>query len=737
MNNKSFFTRMAGLMAGALLTFSGAVIARAANAEADALPTFTENHIKVSVAPAAASDSKAAFQARTQTFRKGSAGIEEFNVTQELDKTTTLTVDGRALFGAEDYLAQFKLAKNEVGSFEAGYKSVRTFYDGAGGFFPINNAWLPLYSRQLYVDRGTFFVNGTIALPKAPVFTFTYRNETRSGRKDSTIMGDSDLTGIPIYRPSSLNLIPSARKFVPAYIQLGERQETWEVAMKHIVGDTTYRLALLGNRINNNDTRSVDRYPGELSPRPALPSNPVPPILVSPYQVANQNKGYDQQAFKENGLTWMGKIETKLSDQVTVYVDANLRHATMDVAGTRAITAYILTDTGLTTTIGGYTPGGRSPYSPAGTGKLKEDILTGVVGFDWNPLKTLELHAALKGETEEFSGDYTANYTLNMITLTTGAVVPQTLAAPNSLNTTEHPWTPELSARYTGIKDVVLWAMWDYRTMSQNERTSYIGLTTGPTAMVLTAPAGANDKVKEKHTSVKIGANWTPNSMLMVRGELFKKDHENNFTGQGTNLGGYYILDYDTYGARVTATVKARPDLSFSTRYLVQRGKADIAEDGYLLGNSNDSRRYQLSETIDWNPNKSVYVQGNLCLFWDTVGTVYPRAGGAANDVLHNADNNFWNASVVLGYVVDKDTDAQIQGTYYKANNWNPALAAATMPYGQGGKDYSVTIGLKHKFSDRMVGSAKVGYFNSNNETTGGFANYKGTIGYLTLDYRL
>jgi len=59
------------------------------------------------------------------------------------------------------------------------------------------------------------------------------------------------------------------------------------------------------------------------------------------------------------------------------------------------------------------------------------------------------------------------------------------------------------------------------------------------------------------------------------------------------------------------------------------------------------------------------------------------------------------------------------------------------MPYGQSGRDYSLTVGLKHKFSDRMVGSAKVGYFNSNNETTGGFANYKGTVGYLSLDYRL
>lgn len=737
MNNRSFFTRTAGLMAGTLVIVAGAPFARAANAEADALPEFTENYIKVSGTGLSLSGSKAAAQAQTQIAKTGAAGLEEFNLTKELSKETTLTVDARALAGAEDYLAQFKVTKNEVGSFEAGYKRVRTFYDGAGGFFPINNAWLPLYPRPLFVDRGTFFINGTIALPKAPIFTFNYRNETRGGRKGSTIMGDTDLTGIPIFRPTSLNLVSSNRKIIPAYLQLGERQETWEAAVQHSVGNTTYRLALIGTRINNLDTRSVDRYPGELSPRPALPSNPVPAIQVSPTQVANQNKGFDQQGVKEDGLTWTGKIETKISDQLKAYVSGSYHHATIDTAISRQITAYILTDAGLTTTVGGFTPAGRSPYSHTGTGHLKEDVFTGVMGVEWNPTKNIETTAALKGEDFTTTGNYTANYITNMVALNTGVVTPVPLSAPNSNKITEKPWIPEFSVRYSGIKDVALWILWDYRTAPGDERTSYVGLTTGPTAMVLTAPTGANDKVKEKHTNLKVGANWTPNSMFMVRGEVFTKDHENNFTGYGPALGSYYILDYDTYGVRVTATVKPRAGLAFSTRYLVQRGKAEIAESGYVNTNSNDSRRYQLSETIDWNPNKSVYVQANLCMFWDTIGTVYPRAGGAANDVLHNSDNNFWNGSVVTGYVVDKDTDAQVQATCYKANNWNPQLAAATMPYGQGGEDYSLTVGVKHKFSDRMVGAAKVGYFHSDSDTTGGFANYKGTVGYLSLSYRL
>src|SRR3954468_16557265 len=123
--NISFLSRTAGLLAGALLALTSA---RAA--EADALPTFDENYVKVSATGATLSGSHAAFQNRTQISKNGAGGIEAFNYTAEVAKATTFQIDGRALPGAEDYLAQFKLTKEEVGNVEVGYKRARTFYDG-------------------------------------------------------------------------------------------------------------------------------------------------------------------------------------------------------------------------------------------------------------------------------------------------------------------------------------------------------------------------------------------------------------------------------------------------------------------------------------------------------------------------------------------------------------------------------------------------------------------------------
>ncbi len=735
MNVKSFsLFRTAGLLAGACFVLCAARAADTAKAESDALALTDENTIKVSGQVNDFNGNKAASQTAKQVPKTGFGGIESLNYTKELSKVSTLQIDGRALPGMEDYLAQFRVTKNEVGSFEAGYKRFRTFYDGAGGFFPLNNAWLPIYARALYVDRGKFFANATIAMPKAPVFTFRYTNETRSGRKSSTIWGDTDQTGVPISSVAALNLISANRKIIPAYIQLGERHEVMEASVRHSIGHTTMSFSVIGDRVNNLNLRSVDRYPGELKPFPAIPANP--PTLVPALLANNENKGFDQQGLTLKGLTFMGKVETAVNDQVNVYATASHRRSDGDTTGSRLITAKIQTLTGLASQVGAFTPAGRPPYSLNSTGTLDVDVLTGVVGIDARPMKELRLSLAFKGEDYSSSAASTANYISTMVNQTTGVITPVPLTGANSSSIDEKVWTPEVDVRYTGIKSMALYAAWDYRTSPGDEQLRYVGITTSTAGPVVLSPAViVNDKVKEKHANFKIGANWTVSPMLTLRAEFFSRDHENNFNGYGTSLGSYYVLDYDIYGARVTAIAKLSPTLSFTTRYVQQRGKAEVAEDGYITGDSNDSKRYHIGETINWNPTKLFYMQANVNVVFDKTSTAYPRAGGTANDVLHNADNNYWNGNVLAGFVVDKQTDAMVQGTYYRANNYNPALAAATDPYGAGAREYGLYVGVKHKFSDKLLGSAKVGYLDRRNDTAGGNSDFHGPLAYVSLEH--
>ena len=103
---------------------------------------------------------------------------------------------------------------------------------------------------------------------------------------------------------------------------------------------------------------------------------------------------------------------------------------------------------------------------------------------------------------------------------------------------------------------------------------------------------------------------------------------------------------------------------------------------------------------------------------------------------LRNADNNYWNGSLITGFAVDKATDAQLTVTCYKADNYHAELVA-TDPFGAGARDVGAYLGLKHKFSPRMLGHAKVGYLDSRNDATGGNTNFRGPLGYLAIEYGL
>jgi len=733
MNTKiSQLLRTAGLLPAACLAV---VTTRAADSKADTVKIEGDNVIKVSAQATDFSGHRAASQASTQVFRNLSGGIEELAVGHELDQTTTLQIDGRALPGAEDYLAQFRLTRFEVGSLETGYKRFRTFYDGVGGFFPLNNAWLPIHPRALYVDRGRFFTTATIALPKQPVFTLRYTNETRSGRKDSTIWGDTDFTGVPIYSLSSLNPVSANRKIIPAYLELSERHENWEASVRHGFGSTRVFFSIGGGRIKNLNTRSIDRYPGELRPFPAIPSNP--PALIPPQLANNENQGSDQQGVKQDRLTSMARVEAPVGDGLKVFAEASHFSTEAETSGSRLIYAKLQTPVDVKNEIGLFTPGGRPPYSYLGTGTTESTVVTGIVGLEARTGKHLRLQLAFKGEDYSSRGKSTANYLSTMVVQATGVTTPVPLTGQNESTIDEKVWVPEAEFRYTGFKDCTLYGTWDYRNSPGDEYLRYGSITTSPGGpVVLAAPVISTDKVKERHHNATLGANWNLSRAATLRAEVFTKDHENRFTGTAANLGDYYHLDFDIRGARLTAELRPAPGLSCKTRYVHQRGKAVIASAGYLDGDSNDSKRHSIGETIDWNPGKTIYVQLNVNVVFDQTSTAYPRAGGSANDVLRNSDNNYWNGSLVTGFAMDQSTDATVTATWYKADNFNREITASD-PLGAGGRDYALYAGLKRRFSPKVLGHAKLGYVDSRNDTTGGNTNFRGPVGYLAIEYGL
>ena len=726
--------RNAALFAGLTLVLGQASAGTAPLKEADAFPVF-DSYIKISGQAPSVTGNAAAYAERFRTPDSGAYGIEALHLSKDLDNKMSVEIDGKALTGAEDYLGKFKLTKEEVGTVEVGYKRFRTFYDGIGGFFPLNSAWMPMGTQELHTDRANFWTEVTVALPDKPVFHLRYSDELRNGRKDSTIWGDSDQTGIPIYNVSSLNPVSANKKIVPSYLAIDEHQKTLLGSVTHTVGNTELELEIVNTRTTSDDTRWMNRYLGELKPFPLFRTT-APAFLIDGTQANNLTSGFDEQVSNAHIWAYTGKFETKVSDQLTVFGGVTYQDASADIAGNRQMTLTIATGTGIVNAVGGFVgASGRPPYSyKTVAGSTKEKTTTGNLGVTYKPQKDFRVTLALKGETQDMSGSNLVNYMSNSIVQATGVVTPVNVLAPNTSSRSEKPWTPELDVRYSGIKNLALYSTVDYRFASGDEVGSSTGVSTGGGAA---AAVVSTDNVKNNHGHYKVGANWDVCSMFTLRSEFFYKDHVNKYLGYGATLGDRFILGYQFRGYKLTAIAKLLPTLQVTGRYVGQKGKMDTTLDTGDSYQSLDSTNHMFGGTVDWNPNKNVYVQGNINVVFATMSTAYPQSGLAANDVVRNADNDYINGSLIAGFVVDKDTDAQIEYTYYKASNYDPAVPSAAIAYGAGGKEYTVTAGVKHKLSDRMILNGKVGYFDTRSETTGGNTNYRGPLAYLSIAYSL
>jgi hypothetical protein len=738
----------AGVLVSGLVLLAGLPARAADKPKEDAFPNY-ESYIKISGQAAAISGSDTSFQSRTKQPADGGAGIEDLHITKDISKETSLVVDGKALVGSEDYLGSLKLTKNDVGTFEMGYKRFRTFYDGVGGFFPLNQNWMTLADQDLHIDRSKFWVEGTLNLPKLPVITLEYTNELRSGNKDSTIWGSTDFTGLPFNLAP--NPISPTRKFAPSYLHVGERNEALGLTIRHTIGKTNLFVELRTEDRNNVDTRYVTNFPGEVIPWTIASLSTTVPAgqIANPQNIAKAAAGpatwNNQQSIAEtegmraktNEFTF--EADTPLTDKLTLKIKGAYELVHTAVVGDRPL----VTQTATSTAIVAVTTNNYGAL--AGGTRVKN--LVGNIALDWKPTKTLFLKLAFRGQEEYVRGSSTYNVTAAS---GTPAVTLATTPRLGWAKLEQDVRTPVLEVRYTGIKDLALYFNGSQRDLSGIERN-----TSAYNPLTATIGTIAQQSVNEDHGNYTLGANWKTSPILTVRGEVFRKGHKDNTTGIDTRIGDYYLLDSSYEGFKVTALARPSPFLGITTRYVNQRGKMQVT--GFLptypAYDSLKSRNHIISESIDWTPNKNFYAQLNANIVFNVISTVYPRAGVTpatvnaaglttayqfdSNRGVQNSDNNYLTTGLLMGAAITRDTDAQFQWTYYHANNGNPVVASMTMPFGVAVKDTQITVGMKHKFSDTWYAQAKVGYFESTNDTSGGRANYHGPVAYVSFDHAL
>jgi hypothetical protein len=677
-------------------------------------------------------------------------GIQDLHFEQAVGKKGQFTVDGHAIFDNHDYDVKVELSQPGLGYVRAGYTEFRSWYDGNGGFLPVNGQFFTPPNQEMELDRGEAWIELGLRMPNLPEITLHYSHQFRDGQKDSTIWGDTILTGLPLPPPNTRN---PTRKIAPAFRDIDETRDIFSFDLLQNFGKTDVGLGMRYEHSEVDDRLQLERGAGQL-----------PPVVAAPgaQRFITQNDINKVDSYNGHITT-----ETRLNDSLWFTTAYSYSTLNSDISGTRIIgTGYdsLYGDPILT-----LQSNDHGILNLAGTSQVDEQVVN--LNLMWLPVKNLTALAAFRYTHEDMDSLATfldTNTTANTPPFTPAnpaggfhrAPIPTMRAADTSNEFNNFAETLEL--RYTGIANWVFYARgdWEEETGTVHEHE-----VVGPTDQG--ALNKDTDLIAQKYTA---GANWYPMATLNLAGQYYHKsaDYNNDFNSEldvpatpGSERNQRLLnqtLDTDDVNFRITW----RPTLpghlgiiSFVTRYdylsalITGRWAISPTQTGVfpapptpVSGTILDSEHTGLifnqifSESINWNPTARLYLQGNVSYVLSKTNTPadYVLIPNTQVTIL-DFKNDYWTASAAVGYALDDKTDLRAEYSYYRADDYvNNALVA--VPYGMGATEHTVSASISRQITKNVRLKLQYGYFHYTDQTSGGFNNYEAHSVFSSLQFR-
>jgi hypothetical protein len=664
-------------------------------------PTEYTNWITLGIGGVSVDGDAAQFQQRHRVNEGFFGGIEELHWEPTINKDVTLKLDGRAITGAEDYLASVELSYRNVGYIKAGYRKFRTWYDGNGGFFPPDDLFFELYDNEFAIDRGSIWAELGLRVPKWPEITFRYEHQWRDGQKDSTSWGDTGLTGLP----GSNNL----RNIVPTFLTIDETRDIFTLDLTHTISKTEVGLGLRYENQDNNNSRNVHRRPMEAQDRYFTQNDKLSADLFSvhAYQTTRLN---DKLQF--SAAYMFTTLESELGG-------SRIYGQSYDPIFDPVYRRRQQRDEGFLDLMGG--------------SQLDQHVVT--LNLAWRPSKDWVIIPAFRYEHNNL---HSVSEALETNVASSGAAVTTAPVTAESQRDYDSV-TESIEARYTGFKNWNLYAKgeWMQEDLTQTERDFELEEEI-PFLLI-----GRDTDGEIRSQKYVIGANWYPQSQVNVGTQYYKKIHENHydhtFDTTPNNTGGNrypaflrdHDFDLDDFNIRVTWRPN-KANVTFVSRYDFQRATIDTRGDFLRTVESADITAHILSETMTWNPLPRLYIQGSVHYVLNETDTPADQQAGA---LVQDMKNNYWNGTVTIGYALGDKTDIQVNYFYYRADDYEDN-SLVSQPYGSDAEENAVTVTLSHEFSKNIRGTLRYGFFNNRNETYGGRNDYDAHLLATSLQYR-
>src|SRR5436190_4559289 len=359
-------------------------------------------------------------------------GIQDLHFEGTFDKNGLFSVDCHAVLDFNDYNITVQLSKPNLGYIKAGYTEFRSWYDGNGGFFPHNDVFFSPPFPEMHIDRGEAWIELGLRVPNWPEITIRYSHEFRDGQKDSTIWGDTNLTGLAV-NPT--------RSIVPSFRDIDETRDIFAFDALKTFGNTDVNLGMRYEHSAIDDRLQLERGAGQL-----------PPVVPPPgaQRFITQRDVNNGDLFSGHAIT-----ETRISDRL--WFTAGYSYTTLgsDVGGSRVIGTHFDSDFG--EPVPTLQPFDHGFVNLAGTSEVSEHIFN--ANLLWMPLKDLTILTAFRYTHDDRDSDVTF--------LATDAFINLQPFTQNNPEGGAHPITPVPVAANASV---------DYNRFGERLELRYDGL---------------------------------------------------------------------------------------------------------------------------------------------------------------------------------------------------------------------------------------------------------------------
>jgi opacity protein-like surface antigen len=661
--------------------------AAAAIAE-EAAPPVIEGAATFGLGHAWIDGNKAAYQERFQQNAGWAGGFEELRYRRETD-TAQLLVDGRLLPGDDSYGFRLRWVQPEKLWLDAGYDQFRTYYQGSGYTFAPNGRYFAPEQDEWDVDRSKLWLEIGFKPEDLPRLRLRYERLTRSGRKPSTEMGETNLTG-------GLG----ARSIVPAYLALDEVRDVVSLDVDQQTATSRWEAGVRYEHVSTDNERRALRRPGE----PAAQRTET--TRESVHTEMFSTHGYYRKDLGKTLIASAGALATTL--------DTNLGGSRIFGADYEAVFDPVFPQRQV---------GDLGFLGLEGGGRLKQYVFNGTLLY--RPHKYWTIRPAVRFEhlNTDSASTFIATNVLNTLSTSSVESSAQSEKQENRLTGTvdvrysrKPAWTHSLRAE------------WHHTRGDLAE-----SLANAATGATLLDRGTDYSRTTQKYA---LSTQWRARAGLIITGEYYFKLRLNDYDHtRDTTLPGSFDRypafitnqDFSTHDFNVRVSWRPAPTLSLVTRYDQQWSSLRTSAVGIAESRGGRSATHIVSQSATWAPRPQLYVTASVNVAYDQLTT--PVA-----PIIRQSDNNYVNGSLMAGYALGKRSDLFVELNRYQSSNYSDN-SLVSLPYGAESRQDAASATLVIRSSPRLVYTIRYTFARGEDRLRGDRADYQAHLLYSKIQY--